>query len=212
MKPFTTLTAVAAPLDMANCDTDKLIPARLLRKPRDPSYAPYLFHDMRFDGEGRERPEFVLNQPPYRDAGILVAGANFGCGSSREGAVYALIDYGIRAVIAPSFGDIHYANEIQNGMLPAIVTEEVSRRLREQLRQQPGAQITIELEPQTIIGPDSARHSFEIEANYKERLLKGIDDVDLVLQYLPQIEAWESRYRGELPWLPCGTGRSAGSS
>jgi len=201
MKPFTTLTAVAAPLDMANCDTDKLIPARLLRKPRDPSYAPYLFHDMRFDSDGRERPEFVLNQPPYRNAGILVAGANFACGSSREGAVYALLDYGIRAVIAPSFGDIHYANEIQNGMLPAIVPEDVSRRLRDELRQQPGAQITIDLPTQTITGPDGARHSFDIEGNYKERLLKGLDDVDLVLQYLPQIEAWEKRYRGEMPWL-----------
>jgi 3-isopropylmalate/(R)-2-methylmalate dehydratase small subunit len=202
MKPFTTLTAVGVPLDMANCDTDKLIPARLLRKPRDPSYAPYLFYDMRFDSDGRERPEFLLNQPPYRNAGILVAGANFGCGSSREGAVYALLDYGIRAVIAPSFGDIHYANEIQNGMLPAIVTEDASRRLREQLHAQPGARITIDLATQTITGPDGARHPFEIEVNHKERLLKGLDDVDLVLQYLPQIEAWETRYRGEMPWLP----------
>ena len=200
MKPFTTLTAVAVPFDMANCDTDKLIPARLLRKPRDPSYAPYLFHDMRFDSEGRGRPEFVLNLPPYRNAGILVAGANFGCGSSREGAVYALLDYGIRAVIAPSFGDIHYANEIQNGMLPAIVSEDVSRKLREQLHAQPGARITIELDSQAITGPDGARHSFDIEASYKERLLKGIDDVDLVLQYLPQIEAWEERYRSDMPW------------
>ncbi len=201
MKPFKTLTAVAAPLDMANCDTDKLIPARLLRKPRDPSYAPYLFHDMRFEADGSERPGFILNQPPYRNAGILVAGANFGCGSSREGAVYALLDYGIRAVIAPSFGDIHYANEIQNGMLPAIVTEEVSSELRSQLRAQPGAQITIDLATQSITGPDGARHPFQIEASYRERLLKGIDDVDLVLQYLPQIEAWEERYRSAMPWL-----------
>ena len=120
MTPFTTLTAVAAPLDIANCDTDKVIPARLLRKLRSPphGYAPYLFHDMRFDAEGRERPEFVLNQSPYRKAAILVADVNFGCGSSREGAVWALMDYGFRAVIAASFGDIHYANEIQNGMLP----------------------------------------------------------------------------------------------
>ncbi|HSQ05243.1 MAG TPA: 3-isopropylmalate dehydratase small subunit, partial [Burkholderiales bacterium] len=132
--------------------------------------------------------------------GILVAGANFGCGSSREGAVYALIDYGIRAVIAPSFGDIHYANEIQNSMLPAIVSEEVSRHLRDELHQHPGAQITVDLTSQTITGPDGARHAFEIEANYKERLLKGLDDVDLVLQYLPQIEAWEKRYREEMPW------------
>src|ERR1043165_7026775 len=127
MQPFTTLTAVAAPLDIANVDTDKIIPARLLRKLRTPphGYAPYLFHDVRRDTDGREREVFVLNQPAYRNAGIIVADVNFGCGSSREGAVYAMMDSGIRAVIAPSFGDIHYANEIQNGMLPVILPEEI---------------------------------------------------------------------------------------
>ena len=120
MKPFTTLTAVAAPIDMANIDTDRIIPVRFLRKLRNDKsgYEGYLFHDMRFDNAGQEKPDFVLNKTAFRRAGIIVAGANFGCGSSREGAVYALLDYGIRAVIAPSFGDIHYANELQNGMLP----------------------------------------------------------------------------------------------
>lgn len=201
MKPFTKLTAVAAPLDMANVDTDKIIPARYLRKPREPGYDAYLFYDMRFDAEGRERPEFILNQPAYRKAAILVAGANFGCGSSREGAVYALLDYGIRSVIAPSFGDIHYANELQNGMLPVILPEEICHALRAQLRGEPGAEITVDLESQTVTAPDGVAHRFEIDPTYRERLLKGIDDVGLVLQYLPQIEAFEQRHHGEMPWL-----------
>ena len=203
MQPFSKLTAVAAPLDLANCDTDKLIPARLLRKFRAPphGYAPYLFHDMRFDADGRERPEFVLNQPAYRNAGIIVADVNFGCGSSREGAVYAMMDYGIRSVIAPSFGDIHYANEIQNGMLPVILPEETCRRLREQLHAKPGAQLGIDLDAQTVTDAEGRSHRFDIDAVYKERLLNGLDEVRLVLQHLPEIEAFEARHHHEHPWL-----------
>jgi 3-isopropylmalate/(R)-2-methylmalate dehydratase small subunit len=203
MKPFTKLTAVAAPLDMANIDTDKVIPARLLRKFRSPEsdYEPYLFRDMRFDAEGRERPEFILNQAPYRKAGILVAGANFGCGSSREGAVYALMDYGIGAVIAPSFGDIHYGNAIQNGMLPVILPEEICSDLRGQLRAKPGSQLTIDLEAQTVTDTNGAVHAFRIDAVYKERLLKGLDEVGLVLQHLPEIEAFEKRHYAARPWI-----------
>jgi 3-isopropylmalate/(R)-2-methylmalate dehydratase small subunit len=202
MKPFTTLTAIAAPLDMANVDTDKIIPARYLRKPREPGYDPYLFYDMRFDAEGRERPDFVLNQAAYRKAGILVAGANFGCGSSREGAVYAMLDRGIRSVIAPSFGDIHYANQLQNGMLPVILPEQVCAGLCEQLRAAPGAAITVDLDSQTVTAPDGVVHPFEIDTVYRERLLKGLDEVGLVLQYLPQIEAFEERHHRAMPWLP----------
>ena len=203
MQPFTTLTAVAAPLDIANVDTDKIIPARLLRKLRTPphGYAPYLFNDFRLDAQGRERPDFVLNQPAYRDAGILVADVNFGCGSSREGAVYAMMDSGIRAVIAASFGDIHYANEIQNGMLPVILPEVTCRALREQLHAKPGSQLTIDLEAQTVTDTAGKHHRFEIDAVYKERLLKGLDEVGLVLQHLPEIEAFEKRHHGERPWL-----------
>jgi 3-isopropylmalate/(R)-2-methylmalate dehydratase small subunit len=203
MKPFTTLTAVAAPLDIANVDTDKIIPARYLRKFRSAAagYDPYLFYDLRFDAEGRERPEFVLNQQPYRNAGILVANVNFGCGSSREGAAYALMDYGIRSVIAPSFGDIHYANEIQNGMLPAMLPEDTCAALREQLRATPGAQIAIDLEKQTITDVNGVAHKFQIDAVYKERLLKGLDEVGLVLQHLSEIEAFEQRHHSEHPWL-----------
>jgi len=203
MKPFTTLTAVAAPFDMANIDTDKLIPARYLRKLRtaEAGYDPWLFYDMRFDADGKERPEFILNQTPWRNTGIIVAAENFGCGSSREGAVYAMMDWGIRAAIAPSFGDIHYANEIQNGMLPAILSEAHCRVLREQLKVQPGSSITIDLESQTITGPDGKTYRFDIEPVYKERLLKGLDDVGLVLQEISAIEAFEKKHYAKMPWL-----------
>ncbi len=203
MNSFTYLTAIAAPFEMANIDTDKLFPSRFGKKLRtaEASYGPWLFYDMRYDADGREQPDFVLNQTAYRDAAILVAGANFGCGSSREAAVYALVDCGIRSVIAPSFGDIHYANQLQNGMLPVILPEETCRKLREQLRAQPGAQLTIDLEAQCVTDTTGARHGFDIDATYKERLLKGLDDIGLVLQYMPRIEAFERRYRDEAPWL-----------
>ena len=203
MKPFTTLKAVAVPFDMANIDTDRIIPVRFLRKLRNDKagYDPYLFHDMRFDAEGREKPDFVLNQPAYRNAGILVAGANFGCGSSREGAVYALLDYGIRAVIAPSFGDIHYANELQNGMLPVTLPEEICRGLRQQLQAQPGATLAIDLPAQTVTDTLGDAHPFMIDPVYKERLLKGLDDIGLVMEQLPAIESFEQTYHTQRPWL-----------
>jgi 3-isopropylmalate/(R)-2-methylmalate dehydratase small subunit len=203
MEPFTKLTAVTAPFDMANIDTDKIIPARFLRKLRntEAGYGPWLFYDLCFDADGKERPEFVLNQTPWRNTGIIVAGPNFGCGSSREGAAYAMLDWGIRAVIAPSFGDIHYANEIQNGMLPAILPEEHCAVLRVQLQAQPGSSLSIDLEAQTITGPDGKVYRFDIDAAYKERLLKGLDDVGLVLEELPAIEAFEKRHFAKMPWL-----------
>lgn len=203
MQAFTKLTAVAAPLDMANVDTDKLIPARFLRKLRtaEASYAPWLFYDLRFDAEGGEKPDFMLNQEPWRKAGILVTGANFGCGSSREGAVYALMDYGFRAVIAPSFGDIHYANELQNGMLPAILPEKICRDLCQQLQAKPGATLSIDLPAQTVTDTAGNAHPFMIDPVYKERLLKGLDDIGLVLEQLPAIESFENKYHAARPWL-----------
>ncbi len=203
MEPFAKLTAIAAPFDMANIDTDKIIPARFLRKLRtgEAGYGPWLFYDLRFDADGKERPEFMLNQRPWRDTGVIVAGPNFGCGSSREGAAYAMLDWGIRCVIAPSFGDIHYANEIQNGMLPAILPEEHCAVLRRQLQEAPGASVSVDLESQTITGPDGRNYRFHIEPIYKERLLKGLDDVGLVLQELPAIEAFEKRQYERMPWL-----------
>jgi len=203
MTPFISLNAVAVPFDMANVDTDRIIPVRFLRKLRDlaHSYEGYLFHDMRFDPTGAERPEFILNQTPWRQAGILVADANFGCGSSREGAVYALLDYGIRAVIAPSFGDIHYANELQNGMLPVTLPDEICNHLRAQLHAQPGAHLQIDLPTQIVTDTDGETHPFMIDPVYKERLLQGLDDVGLVLAQNSQIEAFEQAYHRQHPWL-----------
>ena len=201
MTPFAKLTAVAAPLDAANVDTDQIIPARFLHKPRGPEFGALAFHDLRFDAEGREKPEFVLNQAPYRAAKILVAGANFGCGSSREAAVYVLWDLGIRAVIAPSFGDIHYGNELQNGMLPVVLPDAACRRLREQLHKAPGARLAVDLEAQTVAAPDGALHRFEIDPAQRERLLKGLDEAGLILQHIGEIEAFEARQRAEMPWL-----------
>jgi 3-isopropylmalate/(R)-2-methylmalate dehydratase small subunit len=200
MEPFDKLTAVAAPIDIVNCDTDRIIPARFLRKPREPGFERWLFHDMRFDAEGNERPEFVLNQAPYRNARILVAGANFGCGSSREAAVYVMYDYGIRSVIAPSFGDIHYGNALQNGFLPIVLDEDKCRRLREQLHAQPGAAISVDLPAQQVTGPDGSIYPFDIDPAAKERLVKGLDDIGLVLQHIERIEGFEHRYFDEQPW------------
>jgi 3-isopropylmalate/(R)-2-methylmalate dehydratase small subunit len=201
MEPFTKITAVAAPLDLANLDTDKIIPGRFLRKLRGPGYDKLAFHDIRFNADGSENPDFVLNQAPYRSAKILVAAANFGCGSSREAAVYVMYDFGIRSVIAPSFGDIHYGNELQNGMLPVVLPDDVCAKLRAQLGAKPGANITVDLESQTVTDPDGAKYSFDIDANHKERLLKGLDDIGLVLEHVKEIEAFEQRHQAEMPWL-----------
>jgi 3-isopropylmalate/(R)-2-methylmalate dehydratase small subunit len=201
MEAFTKLTGIAAPLDMANVDTDKIIPGRFLRKLRGPGYDKLAFHDIRFNADGSENPDFVLNKTPYRAAKILVAAANFGCGSSREAAVYVMFDFGIRCVIAPSFGDIHYGNELQNGMLPVILPDAVCATLRAQLNAKPGASVSIDLEAQKVTGPDGAVYPFDIDANAKERLLKGLDDIGLVMQYNKDIEAFEQRHAAAMPWL-----------
>lgn len=200
MEAFTRLTALAAPLDMANVDTDKLLPNRFFRKARGNGLQRYLLHDIRFNADGSEKPEFVLNQAPYRAARILVTGPNFGSGSAREGAVYTVADYGIRAVIAPSFSDIYIGNMLQNGLLPVVLPADVCSSLITQLRERPGAEITIDLQEQTVTGPDGATHRFEIDAGPRERLLKGQDDIDLILAYTPQIEAFEQRYLQDNPW------------
>ena len=201
MEAFTKLTAIAAPLDMANCDTDKIIPGRFLRKLRGPGYDKLAFHDIRFNADGSENPDFVLNKTPFRNAKILVAAVNFGCGSSREAAVYVMWDFGIRCVIAPSFGDIHYGNELQNGMLPVVLPDAVCAKLRAQLNAQPGTAISVDLDAQKVTGPDGAHYAFDIDANSKERLLKGLDDIGLVMQYSAEIEAFERRHLSDMPWL-----------
>ncbi|HXG16010.1 MAG TPA: 3-isopropylmalate dehydratase small subunit, partial [Calidithermus sp.] len=184
-----------------NVDTDRIIPARFLRRPKGPEYARYLFHDLRFDAEGRERPEFVLNQPPYRGARILVAAENFGCGSSREMAVWALEAWGIRAVIAPSLGDIFRQNCVKNGVLPVLLPAESVAALRRRLHERPGAELTVDLETQTVTGPDGTVHRFDIDAFARQMLLTGQDEIALTLGYEAEIRAFEVRLAEERPWV-----------
>lgn len=202
MEPFRTLTAVAAPLDLPDVDTDRIIPARFLSKPRGaPGYDRFLFHDLRFADDGTPRPDFVLNQAPYREARILVTAENFGCGSSREMAVWALEAYGIRAVIAPSLGDIFRQNCLTNGLLPVILPGEAAAELRRRLHERPGAAVTVDLEAQTVTGPDGRCHRFEIDPFQKEKLLSGRDEIALTLGLEAAIGAFEDRQRRERPWI-----------
>jgi 3-isopropylmalate/(R)-2-methylmalate dehydratase small subunit len=202
MEPFTKLTAVAAPYDAVNADTDQIVPARFLKYARAPDgYGNYLFHDLRFDEAGGERPDFVLNQPAYRDAGILVTNTNFGCGSSREGAVYALADHGIRAVIGPSFGDIFYNNSLKNGLLPVVLGDEEAAALRAYLAAHPGAELTVDLEAQAVTAPDGTIHAFDLDPFWRDALLKGLDELGMTLELVPEIEAFEAGYYTDNPWL-----------
>jgi 3-isopropylmalate/(R)-2-methylmalate dehydratase small subunit len=201
VQPFTRLTAVAVPIDLPNVDTDRVIPARFLRKDRSvPDYASFLFHDVRFDADGSEKTEFVLNQPGFRGGQIVVAAENFGCGSSREAAVWALAAYGIRSVIAPSLGDIFHQNCFKNGLLPVILPSDVVADLRRQLHAQPGLSITVDLEAQTVRAPDGARHPFDVDAFRKEMLLSGRDEIALTLGYEAQIAEFEARHAREMAW------------
>ena len=201
MEPFTTLAAPAAAMDFSNIDTDRIVPARFLHNPRSAGYGKFLFHDLRFDGEGREMPDFVLNQPVGRGARILVAAANFGCGSSREAAVWALGGYGIRAVIASSFGDIFLENSLKNGMLTVILPAEELARLRQAVHAHAGANTVVDLDQQTVTGPDGAVYRFDIDAFKKDCLLRGQDEIGLTLAHEKEIAAFEQRQRIEMPWL-----------
>jgi 3-isopropylmalate/(R)-2-methylmalate dehydratase small subunit len=202
VQAFTRVTGVAVPIDLPNVDTDRVIPARFLRKPQGSAgYDRFLFHDVRFDADGAEKPEFVLNQAPYRSATIVVAAENFGCGSSREAAVWALMAYGVRVVIAPSLGDIFHQNCFKNGLLPVILPAEVVAGLRRQLHARPGATMTADLESQTVSAPDGTKHRFEIEAFARQMLLTGQDEIALTLGYEPQIRAFETRHHSDSPWL-----------
>jgi 3-isopropylmalate/(R)-2-methylmalate dehydratase small subunit len=188
-------------MPVANVDTDQIIPARFLRKPRKSGYGQYLFHDLRFDDTGREKPDFVLNETSYREARVLIADKNFGCGSSREHAVYALWDFGFRAVIAPSFGDIFYGNALKNGLLPIVLPADTAADLRGLIQRRPGARIIVDLERQQVIGPDGRSQRFEIDRFRKHCLLKGIDELDYTLGHRAEIEAFERSESKTTPWL-----------
>lgn len=201
MQPFTVLTAVAAPYDRLNVDTDQILPARYLLKRRtDPAYSTYLFHDLRFGSDGTENPDFVLNQPPYRNAKIFVGNSNFGGGSSREAAAIAFDRYGVRCVIAPNFGDIFYNNCVKNGILPMRLDERIVESVRTQLHAQPGAMLTVALPAQTLTDVQGQVHRFDIDGFSKNCLVEGLSQIDLTLRRLDAIEAFERRYRETHSW------------
>jgi 3-isopropylmalate/(R)-2-methylmalate dehydratase small subunit len=200
MQAFKNLDAVAAPMARPNVDTDQIVPARYLRKPRNLGFGDYLFRDLRFDKDGRER-DFVLNKPGYRDAKILVAERNFGCGSSRESAVYALWDYGFRAVIAPSFGDIFFGNSFMNGLLLVVLPPADVAALIAALEAKPGAHIKVDLAAQTVTGADGKTYTFEIDAYRKRCLLEGLDELAFTLSQCDAIAAFEQRHTTEMPWV-----------
>jgi 3-isopropylmalate/(R)-2-methylmalate dehydratase small subunit len=201
MEPFTRLTAIAVPLPQPDIDTDMLIPQRYLRQPLTVGYRNFFFYNDRFDAEGKERPDFILNREPYKRGRILVTGRNFGCGSTREGAVYAATDFGVRAIVAPSFGPFYATNCYQNGVLPVVLPEADVREILAGLQAAPGAEVTIDLEAQTVTAPGGKTYRFEIEPSRKERLLQGLDDIGITQRYESAIAEYERKLDAELPWM-----------
>jgi 3-isopropylmalate/(R)-2-methylmalate dehydratase small subunit len=200
MKPFTKITAIAAPIDEPNVDTNQLCPTRFNKVPRGPKHAQILFHDQRFNAEGEEK-DFILNREPYRRAQIIVADRNWGCGSSRESAVYALYEFGIRSVIASSFGDIHASNCTKNGLLPVVLPQEDVVAIRRQLHAHPEAMVTVDLPAQTVTDPTGKVYHLDIHPVRKKCLLEGLDDISRTQQYSERFEIFEEAYRQERPWL-----------
>jgi 3-isopropylmalate/(R)-2-methylmalate dehydratase small subunit len=190
---FVSLTAIAVPYEPVNVDTDQILPARFLKFPRKDGYGRFLFKDLR-DNAG-----FVLDEKPYDEAKILVGNTNFGCGSSREGAVYALYDCGFRSVIAPSFGDIFFNNCLKNGIVPVRLGDGICTSLRSCLKQNPGKEITVDLESRAVTTPIGV-YPFSVNEFFREMLLKGVDEIGLTLSMLPQIEAFEKAYAEAAPW------------
>lgn len=199
MEKFTRITAIACPLPAENIDTDQILPARYLKLPRKGEHGKVLFHDLRFDGQGHEKPDFALNKLPWREAKIIVGGRNFGGGSSREAAIYALYDYGIRCVIAPSFGDIFSQNATKNGLLTALVTDAEGAALAAGLAREPALPVTVDLERQTIVCGD-LHFQFTIDPARRTRLLNGWDDIDLTESFRSKINAFKTANLIQRPW------------
>jgi 3-isopropylmalate/(R)-2-methylmalate dehydratase small subunit len=199
MEKFTTLTGTACPINQSNVNTDQILPARYLKWTRAMGIGNVLFQDLRFDAEGREKPDFPINKPAWRDAKIVVAARNFGCGSSREAAVYALYDYGVRCVIAPSFGDIFSGNAVQNGLLTAKVTDEEAAEIMATLERAPKLAVTVDLERQTIVCANRI-YEFTIDPVRRTRLINGWDDIALTESYRDRISAFKVRDQSERPW------------
>jgi 3-isopropylmalate/(R)-2-methylmalate dehydratase small subunit len=198
MERFTAIESVVVPLSQQNIDTDQILPARFLHKPRSGGYGNYLFHDLRFRADGTPNPDFVLNEPRYDDAKILVARRNFACGSSRENAVWALYDYGFRVALAPSFGDIFFSNSIKNGLLPIVLPDDVIDGLFADLKRFPDARVGIDLAEQTVGLPGGIHRAFEIDAFAKHCFLNGLDELDYTLTRMDEIVAFEKRHKAEI--------------
>jgi len=194
MEPFIRLDAVALPIARPNCDTDQILPARYLQKPLADDFGAYLFRDLRYRADGSENDAFVLNQPAYRAARIVVAKENFACGSSREHAVWALRDYGIRAVIAPSVGDIFASNAAKNGLLVVPLAHDAVDRMIERIEAQPGLHVAVDLDAQTVSTPGGDTHAFPIDAYQKRCLLEGLDELGYTLTQIERIEAFEREH------------------
>jgi 3-isopropylmalate/(R)-2-methylmalate dehydratase small subunit len=193
MQPFERIDAVAVPIAQPNIHTDQILPARYLQKPRATDFGQLLFRDVRFRKDASEEPGFVLNQGPYRQARIVVAERDFGCGSSREHAAWALYDYEIRAVIAPSFGDIFFSNALKNGLLPVVLPTPTVATMPERLQAAPGSRVGIDLQPQTVAGPDGSVHGFPIDPFSKHCLLRGLDELGYMLTLAERIVDFERR-------------------
>jgi 3-isopropylmalate/(R)-2-methylmalate dehydratase small subunit len=200
MEKFTRLTGVAAPLPMVNVDTDMVIPKNYLKVTERTGLGKHLFAEMRFNADGSERPDFVLNRPAWRQAEILVAFENFGCGSSREHAPWALRDFGIRCVIAPSFADIFFNNCFKNGILPLVLPKAVCVELIDDAERGANATLTIDLEAQALTRPDGERIAFEVEPSRRSRLLEGLDEIGATVAKAHRIDAFEARVRRSQPW------------
>ena len=202
MDKFTTLTGVAAPMPMQNIDTDKVIPARFLKTIKRSGLGIHLFDAMRYNKDGSENPEFVLNREPFRKAEILIAHENFGCGSSREHAPWALLDFGIRCVIAPDFADIFFNNSFKNGILPVRLPRAVCDQLIEDTQLGGNARVTVDLERQVVVRPNGEEIPFEIDPFRKHSLLNGLDDIGQTLQHGKEIDTYEAGRRDSQSWMP----------
>ncbi|VAW24900.1 3-isopropylmalate dehydratase small subunit [hydrothermal vent metagenome] len=201
MEKFTNLTGVGAPLPIINIDTDMIIPKQYLKTIKRTGLGTALFSEMRYNEDGSENPDFVLNKPAYRDASIIVAGDNFGCGSSREHAPWALKDFGIRCIISTSFADIFYNNCFKNSILPIVVTPEQLEALMDDAQRGSNATLSVDLEAQTIKGPDGGTIEFDIDPARKNALLEGLDDIGLTLGKVDQIGEFEKRAKSARPWI-----------
>ena len=200
MDKFTTITGIAAPMPLVNIDTDMIIPKQFLKTIQRSGLGKNLFDEMRYTQDGKEIPDFVLNQPAYRQSQIIVAGDNFGCGSSREHAPWALLDFGIRCVISTSFADIFFNNCFKNGILPVVLPPEAVAHLMEDARKGANARITVDLEAQTVTTSDGQSFGFEVDAFRKHCLLNGLDDIGLTLEKAASIDAFEARAKAARPW------------